>query len=134
MFSFVSKVYNNCNNVSQASAYEKQGLATIARLVTTFRGYRCVKICMPPTREACGGVRLLFLLEHHSFLSFTMKCTNYNYIEIKTGLRGILERVPPRKNTSKGSPNVFYVRITISQSSRWFKASLERFSRMKYCF
>ena len=28
-------------------------------------------------------------------------------IEIETGLKGILERVPQRKNTSKASQNVF---------------------------
>ena len=30
--------------------YEKQGCATIARLVTKFRGYRRAKNCMPPTK------------------------------------------------------------------------------------
>ena len=34
----------------QASAYEKQGRATIARLVTKFRGYRRAKNCTPPTK------------------------------------------------------------------------------------
>ena len=34
----------------QASAYEKQGRAKTARLVTTFRGYRCVKSRTPPTK------------------------------------------------------------------------------------
>ena len=38
------------------------------------------------------------------------------------------------QNTRKASQNVFYVCIAISQSSRGFKASLERCSRMKYCF
>ena len=39
-----------------------------------------------------------------------MGCTNYNQIEIKTGLKGILERrVPPRKNASKASQNVFFM-------------------------
>ena len=51
----------------------------------------------PPTKCACGGVQWLSLLEHHSFFSFTMIWTNYNYIEIKADLRRILERVPPRK-------------------------------------
>ena len=37
----------------------------------------------------------------------TMRCTNYNKIEIKTGLKGILEKVPPRKNARKASQNVF---------------------------
>ena len=32
----------------QASAYEKQGRATIARLITKFRGYRHVKSRTPP--------------------------------------------------------------------------------------
>ena len=49
-------------------------------------------------------------------------------------LKGILERVLPRKNTSKASQNVFYVCIAISKSLRWFKASSKRFSRMKYWF
>ena len=56
----------------------KQGYGTIARLITKFRGYRRVKSRTPPSKYACGGVRWLFLLEHHSFLSFTMKSTNYN--------------------------------------------------------
>ena len=43
----------------------------------------------------------LFLLEHCSLLSVTIRCTNYNKIKIKIGLQGILERVPPWKNTSK---------------------------------
>ena len=34
----------------QASAYEKQGRATITRLVTKFRGYRCVKNRTPPNK------------------------------------------------------------------------------------
>ena len=34
----------------QASAYEKQGRATITRLVMKFRGYRHVKSCTPPTK------------------------------------------------------------------------------------
>ena len=45
-----------------------------------------------------------------------MTCTGYNSTEIKAGLKGILEKVPPRKNTSKASRNLFYVRIVISQS------------------
>ena len=57
-------------------------------------------------------------------------------MEIKTGLKGILERVPQRKDTSKASQFFFffffYVRIAISQSSLRFKASSERFLRMKY--
>ena len=54
-------------------------------------------------------------------------------MEIKTGLKGILERVPRRKDTSKASHFFFfYVRTAISQSSLRFKASSERFSRMKY--
>ena len=79
-------------------------------------------------------MRWLFLLEQHSFLSFTMRCTNYNWIEIKTGLKGILESVPPGKNSRKTTQNVFYVYIAISQSLWWFKVSLERFTQMKYCF
>ena len=39
-------------------------------------------------------------------------------MKIKIGLKGILERVPPRKNTGKASQNVFYVQITISESLR----------------
>ena len=35
--------------ISQASAYEKQGRATITHLLTKFRGYRCVKGRTPPT-------------------------------------------------------------------------------------
>ena len=34
----------------QASAYEKQGRATIAHLATKFRGYRRVKNLTPPTK------------------------------------------------------------------------------------
>ena len=45
-----------------------------------------------------------------------MKCSNYNEIEIKTGLKGILEKVPPWKNLSKASQNIFYICITILQS------------------
>ena len=40
-------------------------------------------------------------------LSFKMRCTNYNQIEIKTGLKRILERVLPRKNTNKARQNFF---------------------------
>ena len=69
---------------------------------------------------------MIILLEHHSFLSFMIKSTNYNWIEIKTGLKRILERAPLQKNTSKASQNAFYVCIAISQSSRWVKACLER--------
>ena len=29
----------------------------------------------------------MYILEHHSFASFTVRCTNYNSIEIKTGLK-----------------------------------------------
>ena len=47
-----------------------------------------------------------------------MRCTNYNQIVNKTGLKGILEKVPPRKNMGKASQNVFWVKIAISQSSR----------------
>ena len=36
-----------------------------------------------------------------------MRSTNYNQIEIKTGLKRILERVLPRKNTSKARQNFF---------------------------
>ena len=35
---------------NQASAYEKQGHATITRLVTKFRGYGCAKNRMPATK------------------------------------------------------------------------------------
>ena len=59
---------------------------------------------------------------------------NYNLIKTKTGLKGILERVPPQKNTRKASQNVFNICIAISQISLQFKASLEWFSGMKYCF
>ena len=52
-------------------------------------------------------MRWLFLLEHHSFLSFRMRSTNYNWIEIKTGLKRILERLPPGKNSSMASQKVF---------------------------
>ena len=45
-----------------------------------------------------------------------MKCTNYNEIEIKTGLNGILEKVPPWKKLGKASQNIFYICITILQS------------------
>ena len=41
----------------QASAYEKQGCATIARLVTKFRAYRRMKNRYKPTKYAYGGVR-----------------------------------------------------------------------------
>ena len=36
-----------------------------------------------------------------------MTDTNYNYIETKTSLKGILKIAPSRKNTSKASQNVF---------------------------
>ena len=36
-----------------------------------------------------------------------MRSTNYNQIENKTGLKGILEQVPPQTNTSKASQNIF---------------------------
>ena len=42
---------------AQASTYEKQGHATIACLVTKFRGCRHVKNCMPSTKQACGGMQ-----------------------------------------------------------------------------
>ena len=40
-----------------------------------------------------------------------MRCTNYNQIVNKTGLKGILEKVPPRKNTGKASQNVFRLEL-----------------------
>ena len=80
---------------TQASSYEKQGRVTIACLVTKSRGYRCVKNCTTPTKE------------HHNFLSFTMIWMNYNQIEIKTGLKGILEWVPPRKIRARQSKMFF---------------------------
>ena len=43
--------------LQQASAYEEQGRANIARLATKFSGYRCVKRRMPPTKQACGSVQ-----------------------------------------------------------------------------
>ena len=36
-----------------------------------------------------------------------MRYTNYNSIEIKPGLKGILQRVPPLKNMGKARQNVF---------------------------
>ena len=48
---------NYCSHFIQASAYEKQGHATIACLITKFRGYRSVKSCTPPTKLVCGGVQ-----------------------------------------------------------------------------
>ena len=36
--------------IPQASAYEKQGRATIGCLIMKFRGYGCVKSCMPPPK------------------------------------------------------------------------------------
>ena len=36
--------------IPQASAYEKQGRATIGCLIMKFRGYGRVKSCMPPTK------------------------------------------------------------------------------------
>ena len=77
---------------------------------------RHAKGCTPPTKLACGGMQWLFFLEHHSFLFFFLICMNYNYIEFKTGFKGILERVTVWKNMSKASQNVFYVRIAILQS------------------
>ena len=41
----------------QASAYEKQGHVTIARLVSKFRGCRQVKSRTQSTKKACGGMR-----------------------------------------------------------------------------
>ena len=35
-----------------------------------------------------------------------MGCTKYNWIQIKTGLKGILETAPLWKNTSKAGQNV----------------------------
>ena len=52
----------------------------------------------------------LFFSEHHSFHSFALRSTKYNLIEIKTGFKGILERVPQQKNMNKAYQNVFYVR------------------------
>ena len=37
-------------SIVQASAYEKQGHVTTARLVTKFRGYRRVESYMQPTK------------------------------------------------------------------------------------
>ena len=65
---------------------------TIARLVTKFRGYWRVTSRTPPTKLACGGVQWLFLLEHHSFLSFTMRNTNYK-----------LRLKRPQRNSRKSS-------------------------------
>ena len=36
-----------------------------------------------------------------------MRRANYNQIENKTGLKGILEKVPLQKNMGKASQNVF---------------------------
>ena len=36
--------------LQKASAYKKQGHATITHLIKKFRGYRHVKSCMPPTK------------------------------------------------------------------------------------
>ena len=41
----------------QASAYEKQGRATIKHLAMKFRGYRRAKSHTPLTKSTCGGVR-----------------------------------------------------------------------------
>ena len=49
LFLYLLKISKN-ERLSQASAYEKQGRATIARLVTKFRGYRRVKSRTPPTK------------------------------------------------------------------------------------
>ena len=43
--------------MTQASAYEKQGRATITCLVTKLRGYKHVKSRMPPTKNARGGAQ-----------------------------------------------------------------------------
>ena len=43
----------------------------------------------------------------NTIVSFTMKGTNYNEIEIKTVLKGILKRVPLCKNRGKANQNVF---------------------------
>ena len=43
--------------IYQASAYEKQGRAIIARLVMKCRGYRRAKSHTPLTKYTCGGVR-----------------------------------------------------------------------------
>ena len=56
--------------LQQASAYEEQGRANIARLATKFSGYRCVKRRMPPTKQACGSVQWLSLLEHQFFFIY----------------------------------------------------------------
>ena len=50
----LDSVLNNVNSIldvhAQASAYAKQGCATIRHLVMKFRGYRCVKSHTPPTK------------------------------------------------------------------------------------
>ena len=70
----------------------------------------------------------------NTIVFFLLQWEVQTIIEIKTGLKRILERVPSRKNMSKACQNVFSVCIAISQNFRWFKASLERFLRRKYCF
>ena len=45
---------------------------------------------------------------------------NYNYIEIKTGLKGILERVPLQKIRLSLTKMFFYIHITILQGSQFF--------------
>ena len=44
-------------DIYQASAYEKQGRATIASLIMKFRGYRHAKSHTPLIKCMCGGVR-----------------------------------------------------------------------------
>ena len=61
-----------------------------------------------------------------------MRWTNYNSTEIQTGLKGTLESSTEKKNVSKAIQNTFCVCIAISQSLHCYKASLERFSLMKY--
>ena len=48
---------DDCSSDHQTLAYEKQGHATTAHLVTKFKGYRHVKSHTPPTKQACGGMQ-----------------------------------------------------------------------------
>ena len=97
----------------QASTYEKQGAGDNCTHCKIQRLQTCKK-----SHASCQvGVwwrAMIIPFRRPQFFSFTMRCTNYNQIEIKTGLKRIQERVLPRKSTSKACQNIFYVCITIS--------------------
>ena len=88
--------------------------------------------CQPPSRHVvvCDDysfkstmVSLLLQWDVRTIIKLKLKQASKEY-----------QKVSPQKNMRKASQNVFHVYITISQSSRGCKASLEWFWQMKYCF